>query len=50
MIEKLKSELKDNVLILDGAMGTVVQLYKLSEEQYRGERLLLKKSDTLTTS
>ena len=38
MIEKLKSELKDNVLILDGAMGTVVQLYKLSEEQYRGER------------
>jgi 5-methyltetrahydrofolate--homocysteine methyltransferase len=25
-------------LILDGAMGTMIQRYKLTEEDYRGER------------
>ncbi|MDX1952462.1 MAG: methionine synthase [Verrucomicrobiota bacterium] len=30
--------LKKRILIIDGAMGTMIQRYKLSEEQYRGER------------
>ena len=33
--EKLLSE---RILILDGAMGTMIQAYKLGEEGYRGER------------
>jgi len=31
-------EIKKRILILDGAMGTMIQRYQLSEEQYRGER------------
>ena len=30
--------LKDRILFLDGAMGTMIQRYKLQEEDYRGER------------
>jgi len=30
--------LKERILLLDGAMGTMIQRYKLSEEDYRGER------------
>ncbi|MBS0000687.1 MAG: methionine synthase [Cyclobacteriaceae bacterium] len=30
--------LKERILILDGAMGTLIQQLKLSEEDYRGER------------
>lgn len=30
--------LKERILILDGAMGTMIQKYKLSEDDYRGER------------
>ncbi len=30
--------LKERVLVLDGAMGTMIQRYKLTEEDYRGER------------
>jgi 5-methyltetrahydrofolate--homocysteine methyltransferase len=30
--------LKDRILILDGAMGTMIQTYKLGEADYRGER------------
>ena len=36
-INLLKEALKQRVLILDGAMGTMIQKYKLNEEQYRGE-------------
>lgn len=28
----------DKILVLDGAMGTMIQKYKLTEEDYRGER------------
>jgi 5-methyltetrahydrofolate--homocysteine methyltransferase len=31
-------ELKDRILILDGAMGSLIQEYNLNEEDYRGER------------
>ncbi len=30
--------LKQRILVLDGAMGTMIQKYQLSEAQYRGER------------
>jgi 5-methyltetrahydrofolate--homocysteine methyltransferase len=33
----LKDTLQNRILILDGAMGTMIQRYKLTEEQYRGE-------------
>ena len=34
----LESALKARILILDGAMGTMIQAYKLGEVDYRGER------------
>jgi 5-methyltetrahydrofolate--homocysteine methyltransferase len=34
----IKQELKKRILIIDGAMGTMIQRYKLSEADYRGER------------
>ncbi|MCK4923216.1 MAG: methionine synthase [Bacteroidales bacterium] len=43
--ELLYKALKERVLILDGAMGTMIQLYKLSEEDYRGERFKDSNSD-----
>src|SRR5437763_7249623 len=30
--------MRERIAILDGAMGTMVQRYKLSEAQFRGER------------
>ncbi len=30
--------LKERILVLDGAMGTMIQRYKFSEEDYRGNR------------
>ena len=32
----LQEEIKERVLILDGAMGTMIQQYKLSEDDFRG--------------
>jgi 5-methyltetrahydrofolate--homocysteine methyltransferase len=34
----LKEALKERILILDGAMGTMIQRYNLEDEDYRGER------------
>lgn len=36
--EKLYQALKERILVLDGAMGTMLQRYKFTEEDYRGER------------
>ncbi|MCO6494335.1 MAG: methionine synthase [Bacteroidetes bacterium] len=36
--KKLTDLLQQRILILDGAMGTMIQRYKLLEEDYRGER------------
>ena len=36
--QALPAILKDRIMILDGAMGTMVQRFKLSEAQFRGER------------
>jgi len=37
-ISQLKQSLKERILVLDGAMGTMIQGYKLSEADYRGKR------------
>ncbi len=34
----IKQQLSHRILVLDGAMGTMIQRYKLEEEDYRGER------------
>jgi 5-methyltetrahydrofolate--homocysteine methyltransferase len=34
----IRELLKHRILIIDGAMGTMIQRYKLTEEDYRGER------------
>src|SRR3954470_13829799 len=35
---RLRSLLNDRILILDGAMGTMIQRYQLTEADFRGER------------
>ena len=37
-VERIKAELAKRVLVLDGAMGTMIQRHKLKEEDYRGIR------------
>ncbi|RUA24024.1 MAG: methionine synthase [Bacteroidetes bacterium] len=37
-LQGLRNILEQRVLVLDGAMGTMIQRYKLSEADYRGER------------
>ncbi len=37
-MQKIRDLLNERILIIDGAMGTMIQQYKLSEEDYRGER------------
>ena len=37
-ISQLKEILERRIVILDGAIGTVIQSYKLTEEDYRGQR------------
>lgn len=38
-IAKLEEIALERILILDGAMGTMIQTYNLEEDDYRGERL-----------
>ncbi|MBS1777459.1 MAG: homocysteine S-methyltransferase family protein [Bacteroidetes bacterium] len=37
-VNSLQKLLEERIVILDGAMGTMVQRYKLKEEDYRGKR------------
>lgn len=34
----IKTQLQKHILLLDGGMGTMIQAYKLAEEDYRGQR------------
>ena len=34
----IRNLLNEKILVLDGAMGTMIQRYKLTEEDYRGDR------------
>ena len=36
--QSIEDIIKQRILILDGAMGTMVQSYRLTEEDFRGER------------
>ncbi len=36
-MEKIEDILKKRILVLDGAMGTMLQRYKFEEEDVRGE-------------
>lgn len=52
MKRDIRKELKKRILVLDGAMGTMIQRHKLEEEDFRGERfkdhpLLLKGNNDL---
>ena len=38
MFEELRKHLSERILLLDGAMGTMIQRYGLSEDDYRGTR------------
>jgi len=37
-MSKIREELQKRILVLDGAMGTMLQAYKFSENDFRGER------------
>jgi 5-methyltetrahydrofolate--homocysteine methyltransferase len=37
-LERFRAALKERILVLDCAMGTMIQSYGLSEEEYRGGR------------
>jgi 5-methyltetrahydrofolate--homocysteine methyltransferase len=37
-MSNIESALESRILIIDGAMGTMIQRYKLEEEDYRGKR------------
>lgn len=41
----IKKELEKRILVIDGAMGTMIQRYKLDEKGYRGDRFKDWKSD-----
>ena len=34
----IKEALQERILVIDGAMGTMIQRHKLTEEDYRGTR------------
>ena len=38
MRHKIEHILKERILVLDGAMGTMIQRYNLLEEYFRGEQ------------
>ena len=37
-LDTLRKALRERILVLDGAMGTMIQAYKLQEADFRGER------------
>src|SRR5882672_3584294 len=41
----IRKALEQRILVIDGAMGTMIQRYKLEEKDYRGERFKDWKSD-----
>lgn len=44
-VEQLRQQLAQRILVLDGGMGTMIQSYRLEEEDYRGERFAAWQSD-----
>jgi 5-methyltetrahydrofolate--homocysteine methyltransferase len=50
-LREFRRLLDERILILDGAMGTVIQSYRLGEAEYRGERFRIRSatSKAITT-
>ncbi len=44
-MKDIRKELEKRILVIDGAMGTMIQRYKLQEKDYRGDRFKDWKSD-----
>ncbi|MDN5450097.1 MAG: methionine synthase, partial [Enterobacterales bacterium] len=44
-VERLRHQLSQRILVLDGGMGTMIQGYRLNEEDFRGERFADWQSD-----
>ncbi len=38
-VEQLRAQLNERILVLDGGMGTMIQSYRLHEEDFRGSAL-----------
>jgi 5-methyltetrahydrofolate--homocysteine methyltransferase len=38
--EKLDAILKERIMVIDGAMGTMIQRYKLTESDFRGDKFV----------
>src|SRR5437016_10494987 len=49
-LHPLESLLRERIVVLDGAMGTMIQRYKLSEADYRGTRFRHRKGKDLKGS
>jgi 5-methyltetrahydrofolate--homocysteine methyltransferase len=45
MTADIRELLKERILIIDGAMGTMIQRYELGEQEYRGKRFSLEQHD-----
>src|ERR1700729_4382160 len=41
----IRKELQKRILVIDGAMGTMIQRYQLTEEDFRGDRFHGHQSD-----
>jgi 5-methyltetrahydrofolate--homocysteine methyltransferase len=39
-MKTIQELVRQRILILDGALGTMIQKYNLTEEQFRGERFV----------
>ena len=37
---KIEEILKNRILVMDGAMGTMIQSYNLEEKDFRGDRFI----------
>jgi 5-methyltetrahydrofolate--homocysteine methyltransferase len=44
-MSNIREVLKERILVIDGAMGTMIQRYRLTEEDYRGSRFADWRSD-----
>ncbi len=49
MKTSLENIIQNRVLILDGAMGTVIQQYELTEEDFRGELIINNQDNSMPT-
>src|SRR4029079_14735608 len=49
-VHPLEALLRERIVVLDGAMGTMIQGHKLSEADYRGERFRAREGKDLKGS